>query len=168
LSGTQSLFKFTLYDPCFIISLRCFYFSIQPRLSVAIVHDYFIRLKIVNLWLSCFHFSHSLFLALSFSTFLSLISLSSCILIPFFSLSFPIDFFSAKPVPTFHFVPQNILRIHSRVTRSYTTHETNAFLLTEKTYIYAHVREYTYTYTYIHTHARSNTRTHTHTQNTCI
>lgn len=69
-------------------------------------------LRISDSWLSRSRFSHLLFLALRFSTSLSLISPFALALTLSFSfslpLSFPIDFSGAKPVPTFHFVPRNI------------------------------------------------------------
>lgn len=95
-------------------------------------------LRISDSRLSCSRFSHLLFLALRFSTSLSLISLFALALTLsyFFFLSLS-RFLSLSIFPVqslcllFILYHETYIRIHSRVTRSYTTHETNALLLTE-------------------------------------
>lgn len=132
--------------------------SIKPRLSVAIIRGYLIRLRISNSRLSHFRFSHSFFLALGFSISLSLISLFPLALVPFFSFSPPIDFSSAKRVPTFHFVPENI---HS-YPQPFVHHTWNKCILAYGKHTYIYVRGYTYTYTYMYTYVRPNIRIHTY------
>lgn len=122
-------------------------------------------LRISDSWLSYSRFSHLLFLAFRFST--SLFALALTLSFSFsLSLSFPIDFSSAKPVPTFHFVPRNIHsypqpcdafvhHIWNKCTLAYRKH---TYVICARIYLYVHI--------YIHTHIHTHTPVRTHPYNT--
>lgn len=145
-----------------IVALSLRFFLTQPYLYVVIAFaSCFIRLRIFD---SRGYILFSLFLALP--TYPS----------PFFSSLFPLSLSlslprSILPVQSacllFILYHKTYIRIHSRVTRSYTTNSQmkQMLLLTENIHTYIHIRyANTSTRTYICTyiHARPNTRIHIH------
>lgn len=124
-------------------------------------------LRISDSWLSRSRFSHLLFLALRFSTSLSLISLFALALTLSFSFSlslafFPYRFFQCKACAYFSFCTTKHTFVSTAVWHVRTPHMKQMHSCLQKTYVRnmcanIPIRAHIHTHTRTHTHARPNT-----------